>query len=179
MRLTDDALDKRASAKLKKRGFKSMASDSWEYEITDIFPKSGCGIRISERDTSFTGLGEHKSPSALRNIRWVITQIQAHSTPVIDDGYKRMVKVFKPIGVKGDHIARRLGRTNEQQLDMRYMEIPSTSTNIPLSFSFTFARWRDKFCVLADKARRNRMEPRAPMPGHQRSRPQRGRQGAG
>lgn len=122
MELTGESIAKRTHPSLKNKGIQSMASDSWEYEMVDIYSKSGKGVRLSERDTDYAGLGKFRTPSSLRNLRWIITQFEKISGAVINDGYRRMGKILKPAGVKGDKVAHRLGRSINEQQDRRYMD---------------------------------------------------------
>jgi len=65
------------------------------YEIIDVYPKKGRGIRIAEGLMDFSGLGKYKCSSSLLNLRWVQNGFDSASTPIVDKGYKSQGLIFR------------------------------------------------------------------------------------
>ncbi len=83
--------------KRKKKSAPSAPPDRLKsYEVIDIYPHEGRGVRIAEGITDFSGLGQYMRPSSLHNLRWILKGITAASAPIEDDSYKQLGMVFKP-----------------------------------------------------------------------------------
>jgi len=67
-----------------------------EYEVVDIYPRTGRGIRLAEGVADFSGLGKYMAKSSLLNLRWLQKGFITASKPIVDESYKRLSKVFKP-----------------------------------------------------------------------------------
>lgn len=123
MMLMDESLKEMKKRRVKKPGLLPMSSDSWEYEVYEIYKKNGeSAVRLSERETSFTGLGKNRSLSSLQNMRWIVEQFQKHSGAVLNENYKRTHKELKPVGPKSDIVASKLGRKLDEQLKLKYLD---------------------------------------------------------
>lgn len=123
MTLAEDSLKEMRKRQVKKPGLRPMSSDSWEYEVYEIYSKDGQSVvRLSERDTSFTGLGKNRSLSSLQNMRWIVEQFQKQARAVLNENYKKTHKEFKPVGPKSDMVAGKLGRKLEEQLELKYID---------------------------------------------------------
>jgi len=80
----------------KKSPFPAFPEQLKSYEVVDIYPREGRGVRVAEGITDFSGLGQYMKPSSLRNLRWILDGIKAASAPLEDDRYKQLGPVFKP-----------------------------------------------------------------------------------
>lgn len=123
MMLAEESIKEAKKKQVKKPGLRPMSSNSWEYEVYEIYSRNGdAAVRLSERDTSFSGLGENRSLSSLQNMRWIVEQFQKRSGAVLNENYKKTHKEFKPVGPKSDMVSGRLGRKLEEQLELKYLD---------------------------------------------------------
>jgi len=84
------------SGKRKRKKTESRpAEEMKDYEVTDIYPKKGRGIRVAEGTTDFSGLGKYMTPSSLLNLNWLQRGFENASSPILDDGYRHIGMVFR------------------------------------------------------------------------------------
>jgi len=81
--------------KKRKKIVREPATALKAYEILDVFPEKGRGVRIAEGITNFSGLGKYMLSSSLLNLRWIQNGIESGSSPIVDKGYRLQSMLFR------------------------------------------------------------------------------------
>ena len=83
------------TGKKRKKVSVEIASELKGYELMDIFPQSGLGVRVAEGIADFSGLGKYMLSSSLLNLRWIQNGYESGSSPIVDKGYRLQSMLFR------------------------------------------------------------------------------------